>query len=75
MGGAVTRVLWSLIFAALLGGFGAMAVFSGWRGRWVESGVYLIATSLLACLASDAVVPFLIALGVCGGFSLGRVNR
>jgi hypothetical protein len=71
----VTRVLWSLIFAALVGGFGAMAVYSGWRGRWVESGVYLIATSLLACLASDALVPLVVALGVVGGFSLGRVNR
>ena len=71
----MTRVLWSLIFAALLGGFGVMAVYSGWRGRWVESGVYLIACTLLACLVTDDLTFFVVALGVCGGFSLGRVNR
>lgn len=71
----MTRVLWHLIFAALLGGFGVMAIYSGWRGRWVESGVYLMATTLLACLATDDLTFFVVALGVCAGFTLGRVNR
>ena len=71
----MTRVLWSLIFTALIGGFGALSIYSGARGRWLEAGLYLMACTLLASALTETLVLAAVAAGVCGGFSLGRVNR